>query len=144
MSTSMSLGVSSRISSSSEPSTTVGHVPREISKLCCACLGRKEEGSLALTGPRHCSTITEGGLDVPCSLSFEGPPELLKKFNKVVNALFLFCTCPALFCLCLVACELHADRETETVGGQVNGGGRLACIETKKGVGAYPVHGRLR
>ena len=65
MSTSMSLGVSSRISSSSEPSTTVGHVPREISKLCCACLGRKEEGSLALTGPRHCSTITEGGLDVP-------------------------------------------------------------------------------
>ena len=88
MSTSMSLGVSSRISSSSEPSTTVGHVPREISKLCCACLGRKEEGSLALTGPRHCSTITEGGLEVPCSLSFEGPPELLKKFSKVVNALY--------------------------------------------------------
>ena len=33
------------------------------------------------------STITEGGLEVPCSLSFEGPPELLKKFSKVVNAL---------------------------------------------------------
>ena len=29
------------------------------------------------------------------------------------------------FCLCIVACELHGDRETETVGGRVNGGGRL-------------------
>ena len=34
-------------------------------------------------------------------------------------------------------CELHADRETEAVGGQVNGGGRLACIE-KKGSGRLP------
>ena len=50
---------------------------------------------------------------------------------------FLFCTCPALFCPCLVACGLHADRETETVGGRVNGGGRLACIE-KKGGGRLP------
>ena len=32
---------------------------------------------------------------------------------------------------------MHADRETETVGGQVNGGGRLACIE-KKGGGRLP------
>ena len=27
------------------------------------------------------------------------------------------------FCPCLVACELHADRETETVGGRVDGVG---------------------
>ena len=32
---------------------------------------------------------------------------------------------------------MHADRETETVGGRVNGGGRLACIE-KKGGGRLP------
>ena len=45
------------------------------------------------------------------------------------------CVVPVLvlFCPCLVACELHADRETETVGGRVNGGGRLACIEKKGG-----------
>ena len=36
-----------------------------------------------VTGPRRRSTITEGGLEVPCSLSFEGPPELSKKFSKV-------------------------------------------------------------
>ena len=42
-----------------------------------------------------------------------------------------------LFCPCLVACELHADRETETVGGRVDGGGRLACIE-KEGGGRLP------
>ena len=66
----------------------------------------------------------------------------MKKFSKVMKLCavvnpFLFCTCPALFCPCLVACELHADRETETVGGRVNGGGRLACIE-KKGGGRLP------
>ena len=32
---------------------------------------------------------------------------------------------------------MHADRETKTVGGRVNGGGRLACIE-KKGGGRLP------
>ena len=95
-----------------------------------------------VTGPRRRSTITEGGLEVPCSLSFKGPPE--RSFECAVVNPVLFCTCSALFCPCLVACELHADRETETVGGRVDGGGRLACIEKEGGVGAYPVHGRLR
>ena len=37
----------------------------------------------------------------------------------------------------MFTCKLHADRETKTVGGQVNGGGRLACIK-KKGGGRLP------
>ena len=48
---------------------------------------RVDRVTCPVTGPRRRSTITEGGLEVPCSLSFEGPPELLKKFSKVVNAL---------------------------------------------------------
>ena len=66
---------------------TVGHVPREISKLCCLFMKKGGRLTCTVTGPRRRSTITEGGLEVPCSLSFEGPPELLKKFSKVVNAL---------------------------------------------------------
>ena len=54
------------------------------------CLFMKKGGRLTctVTGPRRrCTILTEGGLEVPCNLSFEGPPELLKKFSKVVNAL---------------------------------------------------------
>ena len=38
----------------------------------------EERGRLTrtVTGPRRRSTITEGGLEIPCNLSFEGPPEL--------------------------------------------------------------------
>ena len=58
---------------------TVGHVSREISKLCC--LFMKKGGSLTctVTGPRRRSPIEAGGLEIPCSLNFEGPPELLAK-----------------------------------------------------------------
>ena len=62
----------------------VGHVPREISKLCCLFMKKGGRLTCTVTGPRRRSTISEGALEV---LSFEGPPELLKKFSKVVNAL---------------------------------------------------------
>ena len=79
-----------------EGEVTVGHVPREISKLCCLFMKKGRRLTCTVTGPRRRSTIpvTEGGLEVQCSLSFEGPPELLKKFSKVVNALqlVLFCS----------------------------------------------------
>ena len=66
---------------------TVGHVPWEISKLCCLFMKKGGKLMSTVTGPHRRSTITEGGLEVPCSLSFKGPPDLLKKFSKVVNTL---------------------------------------------------------
>ena len=56
----------------------------------------------------------------------------------VVDPFSVFCTC-----YFVRACELHADRETETVGGRVNGVGAYP-VSRKKGVDAYPVHGCLR
>ena len=64
----------------------IGHVPREISKLCCLFL--KKGGTLTCTVTVRCrrSEIEEGSLETPCDLHFEGLPELVKKFSKVVKA----------------------------------------------------------
>ena len=64
----------------------IGHVPREISKLCCLFLKKGETLTCTVTGRRRRSEIEAGGLEIPCDLHFEGSPELVKKFSKVVKA----------------------------------------------------------
>lgn len=61
---------------------TVGHVPRKISPVCCHFL-RRGEISCAVTGDRrHSYDLAQGGLEVPCSLTFKGLEEDIGKVKK--------------------------------------------------------------
>ena len=49
---------------------TVGHIPREISKICWFFLHKGGTIQCTVTGGRRRSLIEQGGLEVPCELSF--------------------------------------------------------------------------
>lgn len=51
---------------------TVGHVPREISKVCWYFIGRGGEIGCRITGSRRRSPLPQGGLEVPCTYKFIG------------------------------------------------------------------------
>ena len=66
--------------------TTVGHVPRSISAVCCFFLKR---GSITceVLGPRqHSNDLPQGGLEVPCRLTFIGTgDDDTSKVEKLLN-----------------------------------------------------------
>ena len=63
--------------------TIVGHLPRKISAVCSLFLLRNGTISCQVSGTRrYSSDIPQGGLEIPCILTFSGEPKLVIKTEK--------------------------------------------------------------
>ena len=62
----------------------VGHLPREVSKLCWFFIRRGGTITCRVTGRRRRSRLEQGGLEIPCDLTFEGPLKLLKQLKNAI------------------------------------------------------------
>lgn len=60
---------------------TVGHVPREISKLCSFFIQRSGIITCEVTGDRRRSPLFEGGLEIPCIYTFKGKKKIIDKLK---------------------------------------------------------------
>ena len=61
----------------------VGHLPRNISRLCVSFLDRGGTIIVTVTGKRVRSELLQGGLDVPCTLSFSAKSKrLVERLSK--------------------------------------------------------------
>ena len=63
---------------------TVGHLPRTISKVCSSFINRGGSIQVEVTARRQRSDLPQGGLDVPCTITFTGEKTLVTKCKKVV------------------------------------------------------------
>ena len=67
-------------------STTVGHVPRKVSAICSMFLRRG--GSIVcrvVGGKRYSRDLPQGGLEIPCILTFSGESKLVDKAELLLN-----------------------------------------------------------
>ena len=63
---------------------TVGHLPRKISRMCSMFIQRGGEITATVTGRRrYSSDLVQGGLEIPCDLTFYGEKEEILKLKKV-------------------------------------------------------------
>ena len=73
----------------------VGHLPREISRLTKLILDRGAEVEAKLTSNQYrCSPITQGGLEIPCTVNIKMPAtilnrNLLKRYEEMVSHLYV-------------------------------------------------------
>ena len=75
----------------------VGHLPRKISRLCSLFLGRSGSITATVTGRRQRSVdLPQGGLEVPCRLTFSGSEVLVAKARKLIELLKLDKTEPGM------------------------------------------------
>lgn len=65
--------------------TTVGHIPREISKTTWHFIGHDGEISCRVTGRRQRSILLEGGLEIPCIYTFKGKKKLVDKLTTILE-----------------------------------------------------------
>ena len=66
----------------------VGHVPRRISSVCSVFLRRNGSIVCCITGSRRYSAdLVQGGLEIPCTLTFEGSSALVLKAKALLQAL---------------------------------------------------------
>ena len=65
--------------------TTVGHIPREISKTCWYFFAHDGEICCKITGRRQRSILLEGGLEVPCVYTFKGKKRLVDKLTTILQ-----------------------------------------------------------
>ena len=72
-------------------SEEVGHVTWKISHLCAAFLRRGRAMKGTVTGTcRYSSDLEQGGMEIPCKLTFMGPPTELQNMQKFfVSALWV-------------------------------------------------------
>ena len=79
---------------SQESQQSVGHLPREISKLTKFILDRGAEVEAKLTSNHYRSSpIIQGGLEIPCKVSIKMPAtmlnrNLLKRYEEMVSHLY--------------------------------------------------------
>ena len=65
----------------------VGHVPRRISTACNLFIQKGGVIVCTVTGPRrYSSDLPQGGLEVPCRLSFRGDSKLITKLNRLLRS----------------------------------------------------------
>lgn len=65
---------------------TVGHIPRKISRISSIFIRRGGRISCQVTGSRQYSgDLPQGGLEVPCTIKFQGPGKEVKKIIKLVT-----------------------------------------------------------
>ena len=68
-------------------SVIVGHVPRQISAICYVFLGKHNSSiSCKITGSRRYShDLPQGGMEVPCTLTFQGQKGFVEKARKMLT-----------------------------------------------------------
>ena len=69
----------------SEEHGTVGHIPKKISRLCCSFLSRGGVVQVRVLGRRKRSDLPQGGLDVPCMLTFIGKQQLVRRLRRALT-----------------------------------------------------------
>lgn len=67
--------------------TTVGHIPREISKTCFHFINHDGEINCKITGGKQRSVLLEGGLEVPCVYTFKGKKKLVDKLTTILQGM---------------------------------------------------------
>ena len=65
--------------------STVGHIPREVSKVAWYLLTHGGEIACEVTGRRRRSVTPGKGLEVPCIYTFLGKPKMIKKLVKLLH-----------------------------------------------------------
>lgn len=71
----------------------VGHIPLKISSLCSLFLRRGGTITCKVTGKRrHSKDLPQGGLEIPCILTFEGSSTEIAKVEKLVKRSLAFLT----------------------------------------------------
>ena len=66
--------------------TIVGHLPRKISAACSMFVRKGGTMTCTISGERRYSgDLPQGGLEVPCYLSFIGSPTLIEKLTKALT-----------------------------------------------------------
>ena len=69
---------------------TVGHIPRKISSVCSLFLRRNGVMTVLTTQRRRFSAdLPQGGLEIPCVITFEGAGKEIQKVRKLVTAAML-------------------------------------------------------
>lgn len=63
---------------------TVGHVPREFSRLFWYFLEKGGEITCQITGNRRRSPLAQGGLEIPCIYKFLGKKKHIKRLRKLL------------------------------------------------------------
>ena len=65
---------------------TIGHLPRKVSRPCSLFLRRGNSITCRVTGHRrYSSDLPQGGLEIPCTLLFEGELKDIAKIKKLVK-----------------------------------------------------------
>ena len=65
----------------------VGHVPRKISFLCAAFIRRGGTIYCTVEGNRcYSNALAQGGMEIPCKLTFKGPLKELQKVQKYFSS----------------------------------------------------------
>ena len=65
--------------------TVLGHVPRQVSAGCFLFLQQNGRITCKVSGPRQFSAdLPQGGLEVPCTLTFSGEVKLVEKMKKLI------------------------------------------------------------
>ena len=68
----------------------VGHIPRKISSVCSLFLRRNGVMKIQTTGGRRYSAdLPQGGLEIPCKITFEGVGKNVQKVKKLISAAVL-------------------------------------------------------
>uniref|UniRef100_A0A1X7UCZ9 Ubiquitin-like protease family profile domain-containing protein n=1 Tax=Amphimedon queenslandica TaxID=400682 RepID=A0A1X7UCZ9_AMPQE len=62
---------------------TVGHVPRKVSAVCSLFFRQGTIVCFVTGNPRHSTDLPQGGLEVPCSVTFNGTEEDIEKVKKL-------------------------------------------------------------
>ena len=66
--------------------TTVGHLPRKISRICTLFIRRGGTISCLVNGRRKYSAdLPQGGMEIPCLLLFKGESKEIKKLVKLLS-----------------------------------------------------------
>ena len=66
-------------------SITVGHIPREHSRVAWYFIRHGGEITCEVTGRRKRSSVAGKGLEVPCTYTFWGRPKMIKRLVKVLT-----------------------------------------------------------
>ena len=75
------------VSMVNETRITVGHVPRKISAVCYMFIQRG--GSISCQVPesrRYSYDLPQGGLEIPCCLTFTGPSKIVEKVRNYLTS----------------------------------------------------------
>lgn len=67
-------------------SNIVGHLPKKISSVSSLFLRRGGTITCTVTGRRRCSVdLVQGGLEIPCILTFRANKKEIEKLKKIMN-----------------------------------------------------------